>query len=283
MSEFTPRQRTPLSVDVLEDVQGDVSAQVAKHTLRLIPPIAPGSILLDNACGSGTVTEVVLETLQPGADGRYSILIHATDVAPPRIQAITAKAAQYGWTDVVKPALVPAQALTFDDGTFTHSWMNFALFAIPEADKAAAHVYRTLKPGGIAVVTTWASMPHWAAVNAAHEATRDGEAALRLTIPERWYEASTLEHALTQAGFSSIRMSQKDAYLQIKDVHRWVQYAWSILGQPATGWESRDEEEWEKAISVLEERLTTLEEFERVGKEGACIQMIANIAIAIKQ
>ncbi|KAI9708133.1 MAG: hypothetical protein M1812_008120 [Candelaria pacifica] len=282
MSKFTPRQMVPLSVDIFEEVQGEVSAQITKHTLTLIPPIPPASILHDNACGSGTVTEVVLETLNPEADGRYSILVHATDVAAQRIQVVAAKAVRYGWTDVVKPAVVPAQALTFADHTFTHSLTNFALFAIPEADKAAAHVYRTLKPGGVAVVTTWASMPHLAAVNATHEAIRDDDAMLLMRLSQRWYKASTLKQVLMQAGFSSIRMSQKDAYLQIKNVRCWVKYAWSILGQPATGWGLKDEEDWEKAISVLEERLTALDEFERVGEEGARIKMVSNIAIANK-
>jgi SAM-dependent methyltransferase len=47
------------------------------------------------------------------------------------------------------------KALSFPDNKLTHSFTNFAIMAMPEPDKVAAHIYRTLKPGGTAVITTW--------------------------------------------------------------------------------------------------------------------------------
>jgi ubiquinone/menaquinone biosynthesis C-methylase UbiE len=53
------------------------------------------------------------------------------------------------------------QDLTFPDEMFTHSFTNFAIFSLPdnEAARAASHIYRTLKPGGTAAITTWAEAP----------------------------------------------------------------------------------------------------------------------------
>ena len=282
MSKFTPKQSVPPSITVMEEVQGDVSAQIAQHTLTLIPFIGQGAVLLDNACGTGAVTEAVLTVVKPRADGTYSILIHATDVSPSRIQGLATKVAQNGWSDFVKSAVIAAEALTFEDSTFTHSFMNFGLFAVREADKATAQIYRTLKPGGVVVVTTWASMPHGAAVDATHKATRGSDAALLLRIPEHWYRASTLESVLRQAGFTHVEMSQKEAYLKIKDVHRWVVYAWSLLGEPESRWQPKDENDWDTAISILEEQLKNLKEYESIGEGGARIRMLSNIAVAVK-
>jgi ubiquinone/menaquinone biosynthesis C-methylase UbiE len=76
--------------------------------------------------------------------------VHATDIAPAMIKIVQKK----NWSNFCAEVM-DAQCLTFPDNEFTHSFTKFAIMAMPGPDKAAAHIYRTLKPGGTAVITTW--------------------------------------------------------------------------------------------------------------------------------
>ncbi len=47
-----------------------------------------------------------------------------------------------------------AQELSYIDNTFTHIFMNMGIFLLPNPEKGASEMYRTLKPGGVAVITS---------------------------------------------------------------------------------------------------------------------------------
>jgi ubiquinone/menaquinone biosynthesis C-methylase UbiE len=62
---------------------------------------------------------------------------------------------KHDWAAQVQSEVMDAQELKYPDDKFTHSFTNFALMAIPDPAKAAKQIYRTLKPGGTAALTTW--------------------------------------------------------------------------------------------------------------------------------
>ncbi|PMD59064.1 uncharacterized protein K444DRAFT_724876 [Hyaloscypha bicolor E] len=76
--------------------------------------------------------------------------------------------------------LMRAQKLTFPDNYFDLSFTNFVVTDLDDQKIVGQHLYRTLKPGGQAIVCTFAFCPHGDARRAAHLATRRPNAKLGL-------------------------------------------------------------------------------------------------------
>jgi ubiquinone/menaquinone biosynthesis C-methylase UbiE len=73
-----------------------------------------------------------------------------------------------------------AQKLTSPDNYFDLSFTNFVVTDLDDQKIVGQHLYRTLKPGGQAIVCTFAFCPHGGARRAAHLATRQPNAKLGL-------------------------------------------------------------------------------------------------------
>jgi SAM-dependent methyltransferase len=263
----------------MAELMGNVTFQVATRTVTMAS-LKPGSVVLDNACGNGVVTQAIIEVEKPGA-----IAIHATDLNPRMCEATAALAASKGWADSVNTAVMPAEALTFDDNTFSHSFTNFVIFMSKAPDQIANSIYRTLQHGGSAIVTTWAEVAHKGAILEAHNATRGAETFHAYKSGQEWETASHLKLALERAGFANVHVEQCDAILKIQDLDRWSKVAWSLLGGskgPARGWVEEDEGKFQKAVDIVNKAMLKNERVESDGRGGASIKMIAHIAIAQK-
>ena len=157
-------------------------------------------------------------------------------------QATAAAAASKGWADSVKTAAMPAEALTFDDNVFSHSFTNFLLNAVKEHENITSNIYRTIGPGGTAIITTWATVPHIPAVLAANTATRGPDVFHAMKGGKEWNDPAHLENVLKEAGFPEVKMEQCDSYLKISDLRRWALIAWSFSGgMTPGGWAEADE------------------------------------------
>jgi SAM-dependent methyltransferase len=101
----------------------------------------------------------------------------------------------------VEIEFTPAEELKFRDTTFTHSITNCVIARLKDdgAAQVCKEIHRTLKPGGVAVVSIWAHAPHWPAMAAAHDATSPAGSPPLLSGTAKW-EDGTL--ALTAAGSS---------------------------------------------------------------------------------
>merc|ERR1711977_763281 len=119
---------------------------MAKASLSLIPKISSGAVVHDNGCGVGAGTGAMLAVSEPLA----TISVKATDVDDRALAMYENKAAENGWP--AEASRMDANALTFPDKTFTHSLMNAVVFVLPnDGIDAVKEIYRTLKPGGIAI------------------------------------------------------------------------------------------------------------------------------------
>jgi len=278
---FRPKQCLPPTPAIMKELMGDVSLQVARKLVTLAP-MAPGSIILDNGCGNGVVTEAITEVRKPG-----EVTIYATDLVPPMAAATTALAASKGWSEFVKAEAMPAEALTFVDNMFTESYNNFLISLAKEPEKVASHIYRTLKPGGVALITTWAELSHEQAVLKANDATRGSDAFHAYKARQEWRTASHLKKVLEEAGFKgeNIDISQKEAFLTIENMGRWSNLAWSFLGAPkgpAGGWVEADETRFEEAVAIFAKGMEADKNVTLDGNGGAKVKMVAHIAVAKK-
>ncbi|KAF2627385.1 S-adenosyl-L-methionine-dependent methyltransferase [Macroventuria anomochaeta] len=190
---------------------GLVTAQFAEHNLSLISPIQDGSIIHDNACGSGTVSRLILSS--PRAPS--NIKIHATDIDPPFLSALQYSAKQHTWP--ISVTNQKSESLSFADNTFTHSLTNIAIFFTTSAGlDGAKEIYRTLQPGGTAVVNCWAHVTWLFPVRAVHETIRPGK--VFPTPVVAWHDGQHIQAVMQEAGFKEedMRIERSDAWAVVK-------------------------------------------------------------------
>ncbi|KAI1383536.1 S-adenosyl-L-methionine-dependent methyltransferase [Hypoxylon trugodes] len=271
---FRPKQITSYQAEHLSELQGDVSEKAIEYFLTLIPPFNDGDIIHDNACGSGAVTEAIMAKNPP------KIHIHATDINPQFVAGVQALSEKNQWPE--STAVMSAQKLTFPDNMFTKSITSFAFHCLGDHDEAAKQVYRTLKPGGVAIATVWTSMPHVRALQHAHWRTRGKEGPMPSLLPLEDFTEEDLRAALRVGGFRDISCSEKAFYLKVSDMKRWAQLAWSYLGHLPTGWSQSDEDKWDEAIDDVVEQLKSGDGITTDDRGEVVMKMIAVVAVAKK-
>ncbi|KPM42457.1 hypothetical protein AK830_g4085 [Neonectria ditissima] len=178
-----------------EKMTGGATRAVARHLLTL-PELAglltgAGAVLHDNACGTCIVSE---EVLQRNPD----VTIHATDVAQGMIQLTEAKLGKVSGAQV---AIMPAEKLTFADATFTHSITNLGIPFFSDGPAAAREIYRTLRPGGFAVVTSWSHLGYIEDVIVpVQRVVRPDATPFRVPVPQKWFTADGVAQCLREDG-----------------------------------------------------------------------------------
>ncbi|KAL4957562.1 S-adenosyl-L-methionine-dependent methyltransferase [Aspergillus filifer] len=167
------------------------------------------SVILDNACGTGILASEVLRNFESeGSKPR----IFAADLAPGMVEKFRIKADRNGWLSEEDKRLdisvMDAEALTYPDNTFTHSYTNLGFPFFPNGEKAASEVYRTLKVGGTAFVTSWKTLGYLAHIQRAQLAVRPGSVPWETPMPKQWYTMEMLVNTLQAGGFRKDHISR---------------------------------------------------------------------------
>ncbi|WP_194832533.1 class I SAM-dependent methyltransferase [Nocardia sp. XZ_19_369] len=108
--------------------------------------LTPSSQVIDVAAGTG-----LLSLLAAPQVAR----VQAIDFSAPMIERLTAAARAAGVTNI-EARVGDGQALPFDSDTFDAGFSMFGLMFFPERAKGFAELFRVLRPGGTAVVSSWA-------------------------------------------------------------------------------------------------------------------------------
>ncbi|RYZ09393.1 MAG: class I SAM-dependent methyltransferase [Myxococcales bacterium] len=116
----------------------------SKDALKLAPTHA-GAKVLDVACGPGTLTLLAAEA---------GCSVSSLDFSPQMVRNLKRRlnGAQQG-ADVREG---DGQALPWGDGEFDAAFSMFGLMFFPDRAKGFSELHRVLKPGGAAVVSSWA-------------------------------------------------------------------------------------------------------------------------------
>jgi len=245
---------------------GQISLVYARHILDALSPIDPAAIIHDNASGPGTVASEIVSRF-PNAPRPT---IHATDFSEAMILGVQDNIASQ---ENILASVMDSESLTFKDNTFTHSITNFALFIFPNPDKAAREIFRTLKPGGRAVATTWKA-------NGFLDLVHRTQKRIRPDLPElviydnEWTESDKLLNTLANAGFDAgkIRIEAKeDNSWPVETVMRLAMSDFTAAARK--GWSEEEKERWG---DVARECLTSSE------KQTGTVRMVAWVAIATK-
>jgi len=277
-SEFYPKQLYPKTAALYNEITGTATEDSAKWIIdNAIPPFTSDSVVHDNACGTGEVIGQVMASNPPS-----TILIKSTDINQYMVEGCKKRAEADDWP--AKATVTAAEARTFPNNYFTHSFTIFITHLPDDGVTTIEHIYRTLKPGGTAVVGTWATMPHGEPLKRAHTLMRGADVPFPSGTPDKWYEASTLKDVMQKGGFPSdnVKMTKCDVFVAAKDIRHWVTILWSFLGSREDGWYQSDEDNWDKVIDMVVEDIKSGPYYSTSESGEVLLRFEANVAVATK-
>lgn len=230
---------------------GNSTYRLLEQFLRkLQPSLTSSSVLHDNACGPGTATTAIISYT-----GFEPPLIEATDFSPAMIDVLSEEISAENWNNV-RASVMDSHELTFPDGTFTTSITNFSIFTFQDPLKCMQEVRRTLKPDGLAIVSTWKRFTVSNLIHTAQRAVRPDAQLMKVPRAE-FMEEGYLWDLMVEAGFSSDKIQVWDISTTIQG-HDSVGLRDFMLGgftaSARAGWTEEERARWEGAIdSAIEE------------------------------
>ncbi|GAA5899983.1 hypothetical protein JCM5296_001932 [Sporobolomyces johnsonii] len=121
------------------------------HSTGLFPPCKALNIL-DNACGAGMLSELMLDGFELGMTGEVFELA-LSDMDDKMVQRAKKRLESKGVQADVQCA--DSQNLPFKDATFDAVLTNMAIQLMPEGAKAIKEAHRVLVPSGTFAYTAW--------------------------------------------------------------------------------------------------------------------------------
>ncbi len=170
----------------------------AREALRLVP--AAGEVL-DVAAGPGSLTLLAART---------ATRVHAVDFAPAMLEALRARAAAAGITNV-DTQLADAQSLPFPDESFDVAYSMFGIIFFADRSRALAEMARVLRPGARVVVSSWPPaerVPVFAALFGALAAELPGSGFGK--APTVLGTAAEVTAELGAAGFAAVEVHERE-------------------------------------------------------------------------
>lgn len=278
MSPQTPFAALNMAAQQYESMTSGSTRELARHMIPLSPPIFQSSTILDNACGTGIVAQEVL--LNRFSANAPLPKITCVDVAPPMVGVArdifrgmlssynshipSTEAGDHDRGEVVKCDIMPGEELKLPDEHFTHSFTNQGILFFKDPAKGAREIYRTLKTGGVAIVTTWASLGHVDLAREVQKSYKPESTIMPFPIAEEWYQAEHLKKTLEAAGFKDVEVSEKSVWFAKKSVEELGMWLYMMWANFAVGFSEEEKVEVGKLLRA------------RVGKEAKKISRLVD-------
>ena len=180
----------------------------SRRAIELAQPAASARVL-DCATGPG----VLALELAP-----HVARVDAVDFSPAMLAELEQRRRALQ-LDNVFAEVADGQALPFADGSFDAAFSMFGLMFFPDRGRGFAELYRTLKPGGVAVVSSWAPVEQsslmilmFGALRAADPSRSAPQAnLLNLENPE------VFVRELQAAGFRDVRVEPHTHSIEVRE------------------------------------------------------------------
>lgn len=171
--------------------------------------------VLDVAAGPGTLSLLVAEQVHH---------VSAVDFADSMVHILKRRAAEAGVGNI-DAQIADGQALPFDDHCFDAAFSMFGLMFFPDRDAGFRQLLRVLKPGGRAVVSSWAPINEAPLLAELFDCLRallpdlsfGGDAPPPLSDPEQFRDE------MTEAGFRDVSIHTVKHRVEVPSVeHFWA-------------------------------------------------------------
>ncbi|KAF3044903.1 hypothetical protein E8E11_002714 [Didymella keratinophila] len=233
-----------------ENSTGGCTRDLARHIINLAGPIAPGSVIHDNACGPGIVAQEivgwdVLSRSPP--DPNFDLTIHCADRSDAMIEITkegyrgceSVNSMRESFPNVnVDFHVTPAERLPFADNTFTHSFTSCEILHFHNGLAGAREILRTLKLGATTAITSWKNLKAVEIVREAQRACEHQEPLFRPPVNEKWFKAETLMGILKEAGFQDARVLTKTVHVAGTDVKELCGHILLLMSRYREKWDN---------------------------------------------
>ncbi|KAF1838123.1 S-adenosyl-L-methionine-dependent methyltransferase [Decorospora gaudefroyi] len=284
-----PPQPAPLETFTMlassyEVSSGGSTRELATQVIPLLSSVDATSNIHDNACGNGIVAQEILYKYPD-----VPLKITCTDMAPAMIDQAREFVQSANSAATLDFHVMDSVDINLPDNTFTHSITNMGIAFFSDPARGAAHIHRTLQPGGTAILTSWASIDHTFLIHEAQRAIDPNPVLFRWPVSDDWWQTSHLENVLREAGFSDVQMSRVPAHFACSDVEGLTQIFKGMYGSLGPKWEDEAKKEaFERKLGELVRQRAIKIQRRVNGKPGAEMkevvgfQMVAYVAVARK-
>jgi len=194
--------------------------QYCHEALRISGYDGSGKVL-DVACGPGTLSLLIHKTAHN---------IQAIDFSQGMLDCFNQEILYHGIQNI-RTCLMDGQNLTFADNEFNWAYSIFGLMFFPDRVKGFREIYRTLKPGGRAVVTSWAPVSDstlmqmiFGTIGAGFSLAQENKSSSLLNLED----PDHFKHEMQQAGFAHVAVTHFDGSWVVTDIEEFLD--WIVQG-----------------------------------------------------
>ena len=222
-------------------------ALFASTLIHLTPRITSSSVVHDNGTGAGAATSVILDMLDPKfLDEIPEILI--TDTSKLNV----ANECYSQWSPRITAVKADSQdSSSIPDGKLTHSIAMFTMFHFPDAPQSLREIYRTLQPGGVAVLLAWKRSGSCSVIHQAQSLVRP-DLPLEIFSSLDFSGESVLFRFVVEAGFSEAKVEVRQERTvrkaeHIEEMKKLI--LWDGFRDAMTkGWTDEEKGKWPAAV-----------------------------------
>jgi ubiquinone/menaquinone biosynthesis C-methylase UbiE len=263
-SKFASGYATQTGHSTLKILAGIIADQIQRSDR----PIGPHSVVHDTAAGPAIGAAAIVAAID-AADLPAEMLV--SDSNAMMVQAAR-ESLEFSTLPKVECRELDSQNLTgVPDNYFTHSINNFNIFAFLRPVDAVRETYRTLRPGGLALITCWSRFAPMHMVHTAQKAIRPDLPLMPTPSPE-FFEDGVLQKVAEEAGFANdnIIVTRREL-LVTDDVNRaglTALMSGPMMAMARNGYTAEEEARWPEAV-----KKAVQQEFEEFGgiKFGAYV------------
>ncbi|KAI3333930.1 S-adenosyl-L-methionine-dependent methyltransferase [Ustulina deusta] len=194
-----------------EKLVGETSTRLSAAALSHLPLSTYTSTtrILDSACGPGIVSKLLLSPSPayisvPGLPINPPPQVTGIDLSESMIEQYKANASALGWATSEAYVQDSQDLSRFADTTFEAVVMSLGIFTLGDAVAGAREMYRVLKPGGHAIVTTWKTRRPQALMSRVVETIRPGGSGGKaMDLDPKWLTSEHLATVMAAGGFKA--------------------------------------------------------------------------------
>lgn len=228
---------------------------IAEYVQKSAHPIGPNSIVHDTAAGPGIGAAALVACL-PKNQLPKELLV--SDNVATMVSAARESLAASPLPHVVCKELDSQNLSSVPNNYFTHSIDNFSIFTFVRPADAVRESYRTLRPGGLAVITCWRRFAPMFIVHAAQRKIRPDLPLMPTPSPE-FYEEGVLQEVVERSGFAKNKIKMADKVLVVADDENiaglTMLMSGPMMSKARNGYTAKEEASWAESVrqSVKEE------------------------------